>query len=383
MELNEKTIEELEARKSEIATECEKEGADLNALEEEVKAINEEIESRRKAELEKEELRKKAFEQGKKIPNPINDKENKKMFEVNSKEYRNAWLKTLQGVELTEEERAGYTQTSTYATNAIPTIVADRFFLKLKKTAPLINEITLFQVAGNLKFFVQGTDGAVSAHTENQAMTAATDTTVGVQLGAIEFAKVVGISKSAKMMSVDAFEDYIVEYLGEDIARAIDNYILNGSSNGVDVAITWTSGTNEIVATQDYTYGDFCKLVALLPAGYDDNAKFLINKKTLWEKVAYITNSAGNPIFVQNTEEGMVGRILGYPVLVDDYVSTTKSPVFLGDFRRVVGNLSEGISVESDASAGFASASILYRGYASFDSKPAVEEAFVKMIISA
>ena len=57
MELNTMSFEELEARKAAIATECEAEGADLDALLEESRAINAEIEARKAAEAKKAELR--------------------------------------------------------------------------------------------------------------------------------------------------------------------------------------------------------------------------------------------------------------------------------------------------------------------------------------
>ena len=57
MELKEMTIEELEARKAAIAEEVDNPEADLTALEEEVRAINEELESRKAAETKKAEIR--------------------------------------------------------------------------------------------------------------------------------------------------------------------------------------------------------------------------------------------------------------------------------------------------------------------------------------
>jgi hypothetical protein len=53
--MNEKTIDELMERRSQIAEEMNAEGADLNALESEVRSINEELENRKKAEAEREE----------------------------------------------------------------------------------------------------------------------------------------------------------------------------------------------------------------------------------------------------------------------------------------------------------------------------------------
>ena len=57
-ELRDMTVEELEARKNAIASEVETDGADLDALEEEVRAIKEELEKRAAEEAKKVEIRK-------------------------------------------------------------------------------------------------------------------------------------------------------------------------------------------------------------------------------------------------------------------------------------------------------------------------------------
>ena len=56
-ELTEKSVDELLERRTEIASEVESDGADLDALEAEVRSINEELENRKKAEAEREEIR--------------------------------------------------------------------------------------------------------------------------------------------------------------------------------------------------------------------------------------------------------------------------------------------------------------------------------------
>lgn len=371
----------LEQRKAELADAVKAEDADLDAIEKEAREIVAELEKREADALKAAEKRK-AVADGEAAITKITkiEKEERKMFEVNSIEYRDAWIHELQG-RLSVEERAGYTQTSTYATNAIPTEVADIFFAKLKKTAPMLNEITLMRAAGNLKFVVQGTRNAAGKHTENNAENPAADITIAVTLGAVEFMKVVGISKSAMLMSVPEFIGWLADYLAEDIARAIDDYILNDSTNGVG-AITWTSGTNAVYAST-YGYATIASAIALLPASYDGNAKFVMNKATLWSKAANITNSAGNPIFIADAAEGFAGKILGYPVLVDDYVGTAKGDIYLADFKNIVGNLSEGPVVERSNESGFRNGTIDYRGYVSFDSKPARTDAFVRIATTA
>ena len=56
--MEQKTTEELLERRTQIATEIETDGADLDALEAEVRAINDELETRKQAEEQRRELRK-------------------------------------------------------------------------------------------------------------------------------------------------------------------------------------------------------------------------------------------------------------------------------------------------------------------------------------
>ena len=379
-DLTGKTVDELEARQRELAdlpeeTRDAMSTEELEARADELAAIKAELEARAAAAAAAEEERQKVAEGNDPVIKTFGKKVEEKRMERNSVEYRDLWIKHLQG-NLTEEEARAYASNNT---NAVPTLVSDKFFEKMKKLAPMLSEITLLRVAGNIRFVSEGVrDTADAPHTENSALTPASDTTVYVDLGGKEFMKVIQISRTAKLMSIDAFEGWLVEMLAGDIARAIDNYIINNGTNGI-VALTWTSGTNQIVATTP-GYGDICDLIALLPAAYDAEAKFLVNKKTLYGSIAQIVDSVGNPIFVPDTITGVGGRLMGYPVIVDDYVATANGSLYLGKWSDVVGNLPEDIHVDTDESAGFTSNSIMYRGIAVFDSKPAKGDAIVRLV---
>ena len=378
MKFDELNGEQLEARLAELTDETgeeKRDALDNDALEariEEMEAIRAAIESRRAAAAEE---ARKAEEMARKTGETIIEERTEKPMELNSVEYRDLWLRNLQG-NLNEEEKRAY---SAAGTNAVPTLVSDKFFEKMKKLAPMLSEITLLRVAGNVKFVAEGTRNTAAKHTENSAVTAAEDTTVYVSLGGFEFMKIIQISRTAKLMAIDAFEGWLVEMLAGDIARAIDNYILNDETNGI-AAITYTTGTNQILNTEGYTYANVCDLIALLPAAYDAEAKFLVNKKTLWNTIAQIEDSTGRPIFVPDTVTGIGGRLMGYPVVVDDYVTNDNNALYLGKWTDVVGNLPEDIHVDTDESAGFTANSIMYRGIAVFDSKPAKGDAIVRLV---
>ena len=149
MKFDEMNTEELEARQAEILSELEnRDEMDTDSLEaraDELEAIKAELNDRKaKAEADAE-LRATVAESNDPVMKTF-EREEKKMFEVTSKEYRDLWLRNLQG-NLTETEQRDY---SSSTTNAVPTIVSDKFFEKMKKLAPMLSEITLLRVAGNI-----------------------------------------------------------------------------------------------------------------------------------------------------------------------------------------------------------------------------------------
>lgn len=382
MQINEMNKEEVEARLAEITSELEtrSEESELEALKAEVVELQ-----ARKAELEEAETRSAQAEQlnaGEVVPEKIVEEKKDEVRHMEltreSAEYRSAWLKSLQGKVVEEAEQRAIAASGA----AVPTQVADKFFEKMKKLAPMLSEITLFQVAGNLKFMAESVRDVAAKHTENASITAGgNDAMVSVTLGGFEFAKLISISKAASAMSIDAFEGWLVDILSGDLARAVDDYIINDSTNGI-AAVTYTTGDNQILntATTGYTYKNIVDLIALLPAAYDAEAKFLVNKATLYGEIANICDSQKRPIFVESPEGGLTGRIMGYPVLVDDYVTKTNNAVYLGRWADIVGNFSEGVSVERDDHSGFRSGSIDFRGFCVFDSKPAKTDGIVRLV---
>lgn len=341
----------------------------------------------RKKELEAIEERKKTIEAVKNLPEgAMPFKEERAMDKIinrESKEYRNAWLKELQGVALTETEKRDYTSAASSSGGAIPTETSEALFNKMVTLAPMLSEITLLRVAGNVNFSAEGVRDAATQHAENDAITASTDTLVKVSLTGYEYTKLLYISKTVQTMSINAFEGWLVEMIAEDIAVAIENAIINGDGStaptGIEKAATWSTASNSVVVTGTFviTYTDVLNLIGKLPARYDSNAKFLASKAMVYQGLAGVLDTQGRPILVNDTTSKYPLRVLGYPVIMSDKV--TAKTLYLGDYKKVVGNLAQDVTVERDASAGFASNSIAYRGGAIFDCNIALADAFVKL----
>ena len=111
-ELTEMSAEELLQRQQELAEEIPAETRDQMSTEEieqranDLEAVKNELEARRRAAAEAEEIRKQVAEDTVTEPvTKIKTEEKRMSYELNTPEYRDAWLKNLQHKELSAEER--------------------------------------------------------------------------------------------------------------------------------------------------------------------------------------------------------------------------------------------------------------------------------------
>lgn len=293
-------------------------------------------------------------------------------------EYRSAWLKNLRRLPLTDAEKRAYANASGTGAEVVPTQTANEIISKVKKLAPMLNEVTLLHVKGAVKFVVEGTNNDAAIHTENAAITPAADTLTTVTLSGYEIVKLVQISDTVMTMSIAAFESWIVDMLAEAIARKVEDFFINGTGSsqpkGVDKANTW-GATNSVSvgASASLTAANVQTLIGLLNAGYDRNAKFVMSKRTLFTDFMPLQDNSKNHIV---TVQGNNYFVYGYPVLLSDYVKEHEA--FLGDFKKVCANLAESINVKN--AYDIDTNSYKYSGIAIFDCQPAIGEAFVKLV---
>lgn len=296
-------------------------------------------------------------------------------------EYRSAWLKNLRRLPLTDAEKRAYANASGTGAEVVPTQTANEIISKVKKLAPMLNEVTLLHVKGAVKFAVEGTNNDAAIHKENAAITAAADTLTTVTLTGYEIIKLVQISDTVMTMSIAAFESWIVDMLAEAIARKVEDFFINGTGSsqpkGIDKANTWRA-ENSVTVTKagSLTAANVQTLIGLLNAGYDRNAKFAMSKKTLFTDFMPLQDNSKNHIV---TVQGNNYFVYGYPVLLSDYVKEHEA--FLGDFKKVCANLAENINVKN--AYDIDTNSYKYSGIAIFDCTPAIGEAFVKLAKAA
>ena len=372
------TIDEVENRMKEIRALNLDEVSNIDELTKEVEAL-EQRQSELKAETEaKRELRNKILngdvetkeiEKTKEYRNMEFTKENY----LSSKEYRSAFLKKLQGKELSEVETRAYAMSGADA--IVPESMQKDILSKVKEYAPILQDITLLHVNGAVKFAVEGTNTSADVHAENATISGASDTMVEVVLSAYEITKLIQISASVKAMSIDSFEAWLVDMLVEAIAMKVEALIFNGTGSaqpkGIN-ATTWNATNSISVAKASATTAqNIYDLFALLKSGY--KAKAYMNRTTLFADLLPLRDSSKHELV---TREGDRYFLLGAPIELTDSVNAHE--ILLGDSKKVVANLAEEIGVKSAYDIN--TNSYKYLGVAVFDAKLAIEEAFVKLV---
>lgn len=375
-------LTEIERRLAAIRTEMEAEGADLDALDAETDTLLNE----RRSLLAQAEQRRQLLDkigsgelghETRRFAAPESRPE-ERTYDFASPEYRAAWLRSLQGNELSEVEQRAWSTATGSAGPAVPTQTANQIMQKVHQYAPLLDRITLLRVPGVVKYAVEGEEADAAYHTENASIAASETGLTSITLSAYEIVKLVQISKSVQQMTIDAFESWLTDMLAKKIAKAIANTILNGTGSsqgkGIDKANTWgAANAVTVAASASLTTQNVLDLIALLPGGYDAGACFMMSKKTLFTDFMPLQDKGKNDLV---RTEGAGYYVYGYPVLLDERVSDHEA--YLVDLSTVIGNMPEDVTVTSDFD--LKTNSFLFLGCAMFDCIPSQPDAVRKLV---
>jgi len=314
-----------------------------------------------------------------------------------SAEYRSAFYKKLLGQKLNTFEEAAFARgqaemradfnTTTDSAAVIPTQTLNEVISKARKMGGLLSVCRSFNIPAKISIPVGTPTGAAAWNTEGAEVESSKTSVASVNFGAFEILKVFSISAAVKRMSVPAFESYLADELAASVMACLADGVVNGTGSnqglGILPGITWKDGANALTYTSSSTpsYGDFPRAVAKLARGYANGARWAMNNATLFTGVYALTDNNGRPLFVQNPQLDSIGKILGFDVVVDDYLPD--DTILFGNFHYMGYNLPEGIAVEASTQSSFKSGRIDYRALAIADCKPIVEEAFIKLYKAA
>ena len=376
MKFDEMNVEQLEARQTELAG-MDTEGVsteDLEARANELEAIKAELEARAVAAAKAEEERQKVAQGNDAVIKNFTEVKNmENRFAVNSPEYREAFLKNLQGKDLTAEER-----TAVVGTAAIPTQTMNEIVHKLELN-PMIGAVDMTNIPGFVTYPAESVANEASWLDMEVGSTDSTDALTPVTLGAYKLIKTVEITADVGAMSVDAFEAWLVARLINKIEKALDAGILKGTGTTQATGIVTTkSSADGTFKRAGIKWGDICTIMGALPGQYHPNASFCMNPALFFGKVLGMVDTAGQRIVVNEPQAARKFNILGYPVIVD--ANCGAEDILFGDFKAYKLNLAKGIEVKKSEEAEFRKGSSVYRAMTLADGKLADANAIVRYV---
>lgn len=224
MEFNftEKTVEELEARKAELLTALDADGADVDAIDAEARAIKAEIEARKAAEQKKNETRKIVAAGAGEVTEIIKEEKKamKTMDEIRaSKEYAEAYKNYI----IKNDDSECRALLSENASGVVPVpVIVDATVRTAWENNAILSRVNRTSFRGNFKaYFELSADGAYE-HTEGTSAPTEESMTLGiVTMIPKNIKKWITISDEAVTMGGEEFLSYIYRELTYRIIKKL------------------------------------------------------------------------------------------------------------------------------------------------------------------
>lgn len=276
------TIEQIEERKNAIVAELDNDGADLDALESEMRSLNEEIEARKAEEAKKAEIRS-AIANGNAGEVVVEEKlvEEKRSMKTNeeiraSKEYVDAFARYLVSEDATEV-RSLLSENATGGSVPVPALV-DEIVRTAWENNDILARVRRTEIRGNLKVAFERVATAAGVHTEGADAPAEETLKLGiVTMVPASIKKWIRISDEAVAMGGEALVRYVYEEVTYQIVKKLADLVVN------DIKTAPTSATSVAACVAQITSAPTVTAIATAFANLSDEARdpvVIMNKLT-------------------------------------------------------------------------------------------------------
>lgn len=342
MDFTEKTIEELEARKAEIAVELDNEGADLDALTEEVRAIKAEMESRKAAEEKKAEIR--AAVAAGSAPVIKDFKEEKPMATVEEVRASAEYVDAFKNYILSGDDTECRTLLTQNVSGVVPVpVIVDDIIRTAWENDQILSRVRKTYLRGNVKVgFELSADGAY-VHTEGTTAPTEESLTLGiVTMVPATIKKWIRISDEAVTMGGEAFLRYVYDELTYQIVKKLAALVV------ADIAGASTSSGSTAIGVPKVTAAPSVTALPTAAANLSDDASNIVVIMNRLTEVEFISAYAAGNFAV----DPFAGMTKVYTSALPAYSSASASAVYaiVGDLSAVQVNYPEGdgVSIKYD-----------------------------------
>ena len=246
-------------------------------------------------------------------------------------------------------ERAGeLTKTDNGA--VIPTTIAQQIIKKVYDVSPVLQRSQKYNVKGKLQIpYYDTTDGAITvAYAEEfTPLTSNNGKFKNIELGGFLAGALSKISNSLINNSQFDIVSFVVDQMGEDIARFIEHELLIGTSDKVTGLSTLTNSVTTASATA-ITSDEVVKLKDSIKDVYQNNAIWIMSTATR-TALRLLKGTDGHYLLNDDISSPFGTVLLGKPVYVSDSmpgIAAEKAVIYYGDMTGLATKFSENITTQ-------------------------------------
>ena len=331
-------IDEITARLTEIRGLIDTaSGAELTALEDEVKTLTAERQQIQDEAQTRQQMRDSiaaGLVTGTTIEN--HEEENKmenRTFTLESEEYRSAFLKSLRREEMSEAETRAFTFLTSNTTAPLPTVMQNRIIDLIGEAHPIVADV--YTMNSNTAITIPVAK-AISADAGETAEGAASNelniTFDDVNLAGKDYTANVKLSYRMQRMAIPAFEDYLVSQIAARLGAKLAAEIVE------NVRQVYGFGEGE-----EIDYATLCAAFGRLKR----TSKVVVygTRKTIFTKLVGMVDSNKRPIFQNSINASAAGTLLGAEIKVDDALNDDE--LLICDPSKYIQNVVSPIIIET------------------------------------
>ena len=333
-----RTAKMAEVDKSDKVEEVRALGVELEAINAEIRSIEGMI-----AEIKEEPENERTAAVTGEIPGIViaNSKESETRGEADKAEYRNAFLKTLLGEKLSEEEKRAFTHTTVNTEQVMPEELQNKIYSTMEEAHPLLADVQVLRTGAVISIVkhtaIVAGDAAVVG--EGVANDDEENTFVNVTLSGKDFSKHVDFSYRLGIMSIPAFEQYLVKEISDRIGAAMTKDIVAQIKLDLATANKFAAVVPGTLAKEDILKG----LGVLKGTG---RVNVYANNATFYGNIANMTGMEGLLGFIPNYQDAISGQLFGKGIKEED--ALVAGEVLILDPTQFIYNVVQDIMLERD-----------------------------------
>lgn len=281
----------------------------------------------------------------------------------NSEEYRKAFMNhVLRGEKIPAKFMNADAQTVTSeVASVIPTVLVQKIYSKLENYGKFFAMATKTNFKGGVTIPTSAVNLTASWVAERGSADTQEAPTGSITFAYRKLICKVAVSFEADVVTLDIFENDLVEKVSKAMIKAIEQSMFTGNGatgNQMVGFLTETVATGQnvdITEGNHITYADLCKAEGLLPEAYDANAIWVMQKSTFYNEIIGMVDENGQPIarmsvgFDGKPEYAILGRRVEFAPYMPAFATSVAADTIVAaifDFSSYVINTNYAMTIK-------------------------------------